>query len=206
MDSLFLSISTPYVSANPVWLCFETLLSIWPLTPDSCHSHFCPALLQCTVYPWFSFFANSLFLIQTLEWPCRLSLVSTLTILPLCSFPSSCPGLLLVLRTCWPLTKRFHHHKFSICISKDNQLAPLHSRLLPPASLHHIFHSFGWISPLSPWIAYIANCTHLLAATAKLLQSCPTLCDPIDGSPPGPAVSGILQARTREWVAMHSSS
>ena len=40
------------------------------------------------------------------------------------------------------------------------------------------------------------------AAAAKSLQSCPTLCDPIDGSPPGPAVPGILQARTLEWVAM----
>ena len=38
------------------------------------------------------------------------------------------------------------------------------------------------------------------AAAAKWLQSCPTLCDPIDGSPPGSSVSGILQARTLEWV------
>ena len=37
---------------------------------------------------------------------------------------------------------------------------------------------------------------------AKLLQSCPTLCDPIVGSPPGSAVPGILQARTLEWVAI----
>ena len=40
------------------------------------------------------------------------------------------------------------------------------------------------------------------AAAAKLLQSCWTLCDPIDGNPPGPAVPGILQARTLEWVAI----
>ena len=40
------------------------------------------------------------------------------------------------------------------------------------------------------------------AAAAKLLQSCPTLCDPIDGSPPGSHVPGILQARTLEWVAI----
>ena len=43
-------------------------------------------------------------------------------------------------------------------------------------------------------------------ATAKLLQSCPTLCDPIDGSPPGSAVPGILQARTLEWVAISFSN
>ena len=45
-----------------------------------------------------------------------------------------------------------------------------------------------------------------LAAAAKSLQSCPTLCDPIDGSPPGPAVPGILQASTLEWVAISSSN
>ena len=43
------------------------------------------------------------------------------------------------------------------------------------------------------------------AAAAKSLQSCPTLCDPIDGSPPDSPVSGILQARTLEWVAISFS-
>ena len=42
------------------------------------------------------------------------------------------------------------------------------------------------------------------AAAAKSLQSCPTLCDPMDGSPPGSPVPGILQARTLEWVAFTS--
>ena len=44
------------------------------------------------------------------------------------------------------------------------------------------------------------------AAAAKLLQSYPTLCDPIDGSPPGPTIPGILQARTLEWVAISFSN
>ena len=44
------------------------------------------------------------------------------------------------------------------------------------------------------------------AAAAKSLQSCPTLCDPVDGSPPGSPVPGILQARTLEWVAISFSS
>ena len=43
-------------------------------------------------------------------------------------------------------------------------------------------------------------------AAAKSLQSCPTLCDPLDGSPPGSAVPGILQARTLEWVAISFSN
>ena len=51
--------------------------------------------------------------------------------------------------------------------------------------------------------------THLFrppAAAAKSLQSCLTLCDPIDGSPPGSAIPGILQARTLEWVAISFSN
>ena len=44
------------------------------------------------------------------------------------------------------------------------------------------------------------------AAAAKSLQSCPTLCDPIDGSPPGSPVPRILQARTLEWVAISFSN
>jgi len=44
------------------------------------------------------------------------------------------------------------------------------------------------------------------AAAAKSLQSCPILCNPIDGSPPGSPVPGILQARTLEWVAISFSN
>ena len=47
---------------------------------------------------------------------------------------------------------------------------------------------------------------HEHAAAAKSLQSCPTLCDPIDGSPPGSPIPGILQARTLEWVAISFSN
>ena len=46
----------------------------------------------------------------------------------------------------------------------------------------------------------------LLAAAAVSLQPCPTLCDPIDGSPPGSPIPGILQARTLEWVAISFSN
>ena len=53
-------------------------------------------------------------------------------------------------------------------------------------------------------VGYFINA--YVAAAAKSLQLCPTLCDPIDGSPPGSPVPGILQARTLEWVAISSSS
>ena len=63
----------------------------------------------------------------------------------------------------------------------------------PTFSLSSFPLSRGFLVPLNSVAA---------AAAAKSLQSCPTLCNPIDGSPPGSAVPGILQARTLEWVAI----
>ena len=58
----------------------------------------------------------------------------------------------------------------------------------------------------SGFVFIYSICLHCAAAAAKSLQSCPTLCDPIDGSPPGSPVPGILQARTLEWVAISFSN
>ena len=58
--------------------------------------------------------------------------------------------------------------------------------------------------PVKHWVWHMVN--SLAAATAKLLQLCPTVCDPIDGSPPGSPIPGILQARTLEWVAISFSN
>ena len=54
--------------------------------------------------------------------------------------------------------------------------------------------------------AMLVLCSSAAAAAAKSLQSCPTLCNPIDGSPPGSPVPGILQARTLEWVTISFSN
>ena len=62
--------------------------------------------------------------------------------------------------------------------------------------------SHGW----SHCPRVIGTVALLTLVAAKLLQSCPTLCDPIDGSPPGFPVPGILQARTLEWVAISFSN
>ena len=59
---------------------------------------------------------------------------------------------------------------------------------------------------LVSWLAEEETTTVSYLLTAKSLQSCPTLCDPIDGSPPGSPVPGILQARTLEWVAISFSN
>ena len=58
--------------------------------------------------------------------------------------------------------------------------------------------------PQAPYKTY--SFVHKITAAAKSLQSCPTLCNPIDGSPPGSTVPRILQARTLEWVAISFSN
>ena len=71
----------------------------------------------------------------------------------------------------------------------------------PAGSANYLFIKgllFNSYSRISFWL-------FMFTATAKSLQSCPTLCNPIDGSPPGSSVPGILQARTLEWVAISFS-
>ena len=63
--------------------------------------------------------------------------------------------------------------------------------------------------PNSPWRAKLPQLENIAlnsAAAAKSFQSCPTLCNPIDGSPPGSPIPGILQARILEWVAISFSN
>ena len=82
---------------------------------------------------------------------------------------------------------------------------------LPGSSVHGIFQA-----RVLEWVAIAFSVNHFLKGIlvlhvpmlcyAKSLQSCPTLCDPIDGSPPGSPVPGILQARTPEWVAISFSN
>ena len=66
------------------------------------------------------------------------------------------------------------------------------------AHFHFFLYVFYHIYNLLP--------TAAAAAAAKSFQSCPTLCDPTDGSPPGSPIPGILQARTLEWVAISFSN
>ena len=65
----------------------------------------------------------------------------------------------------------------------------------------HTYISQVFFFPGRKWFLF-CFCCFAAAAAAKSLQSCPTLCDPIDGSPPGSPIPGILQARTLEWVLL----
>ena len=69
----------------------------------------------------------------------------------------------------------------------------------------YVFKLFTVCILILEWFAINTHCA-AAATAAKSLQSCPTLCDPIDGSPPGSPVPGILQAGTLEWVAISFSN
>ena len=77
-----------------------------------------------------------------------------------------------------------------------------HSLAKPFLRVVFVAHNLEFWGSYSPWTKSKFASAY---ATAKSLQSCPTLCDPIDGSPPGSPVPGILQARTLEWVAISFS-
>ena len=82
---------------------------------------------------------------------------------------------------------------------------------LEPMCLQSSRAHWVWVSNVS-WEDFVLSQTDHVedclaaAAAAKSLQSCPTLCDPIDGSPTGSSVPGTLQARTLEWVAISFSN
>ena len=79
-----------------------------------------------------------------------------------------------------------------------NRLTDIENKLKLPKGKCGMGRGWNWVC--------IHTAAAAAAAAAKSLQSCPTLCDPIDGSPPGSPVPGILQARTLEWVAISFSS
>ena len=78
--------------------------------------------------------------------------------------------------------------------------------ILPPlASFIAVEKSVVSLIAIPSWVMHLIR-KSTAAAAAKSLQSCPTLCDPIEGSPPGSPIPGILQARTLEWVAISFSN
>ena len=118
--------------------------------------------------------------------------------------------------TIWGVPERIHFRKcwvksFNV---KDQWIFPYSMDSLPLSwcfyflidSSLFVWNFFFTISVIATICGLSRTCYTLYAAAAKSLQSCLTLCNPIDGSPPGSPVPGILQARTLEWVAISFSS
>ena len=115
-------------------------------------------------------------------------------------YSDSCPSSQYAIQPSYPLLspsspafKFSQHQGLFQWVSSSHQVAKLLELQLQP-------QSFQWIFRIQ--LLFIIK----YAAAAKSLQSCPTLCDTIDGSPPGSPVPGILQARTLEWVAISFSN
>ena len=111
---------------------------------------------------------------------------------------------------CFPVMARLRHSDVIIPLKKSQQPLIHREGNKAPVSLFNMllpgFHEFSArILFPKPGAAKRKRCLYA-AAAAKSLQSCPTLCDPLDGSPPGSPVPGILQAGTLEWAAISFSS
>ena len=101
-------------------------------------------------------------------------------------------------------TKRSEMLEPTLPASKESSCEFLLPRF--PLSCFRPVSSKTWFFSFSFHFSTAFLCGWVWSAAAKSLQSCPTLCDPIDSSPPGYPVPGILQARTLEWVAISLSS
>ena len=86
---------------------------------------------------------------------------------------------------------------FSICLKILESI---------PDIVNDMLKGLGSLMFLQRILIFVCLAAAVTAAAAKSLQSCVTLCDPIDGSPPASPIPGILQARTLEWVAISFSN
>ena len=144
---------------------------------------------------------------------------------PLVLSPSIFPSIRVfsnesALRIKWP---KYWSFNFSISPSNENpgltsfrmdwlDLLAVQGTLKSLLQHHSLKASILWCSAFftvqlsHPYVTTGKTIALTAAAAANSLQSCPTLCDPIDGSPPGSPIPGILQARTLEWIAISFSN
>ena len=95
----------------------------------------------------------------------------------------------------------YYKEYFLTFLNEDVEFTMLVFKLLQKSCLSPQIQA----SKMQPYFICVYPAAAAAAAVAKLLQLCPTLCDPIDGSPPGYSIPGILQARTLERVAISFS-
>ena len=146
-------------------------------------------------------YLNCLIEIFLVSWSRLILLYTSLLVLLLippifcCSDAQSCPTLCDSMDCCMP-DLRVPHHLPKFAEVRDHCIGD--PSAIPPSDV-----LFSFCPKFFPALGTLPRSWLLAsAAAAKLLQSCLTLCDPIDGSPPCSAVPGILQARTLEWVAI----
>ena len=120
----------------------------------------------------------------------------TLRLIEICR--DDCPALIVVALPCWLSGKeyacQYRRHRLICWIGK----IPWRRKGNP--------HQYSCLVNLIDRGTWWATCPAAAAAAAKSLQSCPTLCESIEGSPPGSPVPGIFQAKTLEWVAISFSN
>ena len=127
---------------------------------------------------------------------------------PACSVAQSCPTLCDSMDRSHgvvPLSKEFSGQEYWSGLPCPTP-GGLPNLEIKPTSLASPALEGGFFITEPPWKPNCSLCLNAAAAAAKSLQSCPTLCDPTDRSPPGSPVPGILQARTLEWVAISFSN
>ena len=176
-------------------------------------SLFCPYLLLLSIFPSIRVFSNELTI--RIRWPkyWRFSISPSNEYPELISFRNKWFDLLAVQRT---LTSLLQHHNLKASVLQCSASFMV--------QLSHTYMTTGKTIALTVWtfvgkmsllfntlsrfvIAFLPKkASTSAAAAAKSLQSCPTLCDLIDGSTRGSPVPGILQARTLEWVAISFSN
>ena len=110
------------------------------------------------------------------------------------------------MQTCYVYFIYVHTYMYNLCVY-----------ILYINNIHKYIIVIKWLCQISlfpfiqffshnPFNSFMRRYYYSYFATGKPLQSCPTLCDPTDGSPPGSPISGILQARTLQWVAISFSN
>ena len=176
-------------------------MSIELVMPSSHLIRWCPLLLLPPIPPSIRVFSNesTLRMRWPKDWNFSFSISPSKEIPGLISFRMDWLDLLAVQGT---LKSLLQHHS-----SKTSILQPSAFFIV---QLSHPYMTTGKTIALTRrnFVGKIMSllCNMLSAAAAKSLQSCPTLCDPIDDSPPGTPVPGILQARTPERVAISLSN
>ena len=198
---------TPWTEAHQAFLSFFISQSLLKLTSielvmPSNHLVLChPFLLLPSIFPSIGFFSNELAL--CIRWPkygsfsFRISHFNEYS--GFISFRIDCFE-----SPCHPKDARslLQHH--SSKASALQLLASFMVWLSHPYMTTGKNHNFDYTDLCWQVMSLLLNMLSA-AAAAKSLQSCPTLCDPIDSSPPGSLIPGILQAKTLEWVAISFS-